>query len=276
MFKPDEKLDYESQREYRVVVTATDPSGESDSVTVNVNITNVNEGPDWDKKPGMPVYAENDTGVVATYVAEDAEIPGSGVTYSLITAVGDVPGTDVDPETGDPAAADTTEVAEGEFEDHSLFNISSTRGTLTFKKSPNYEDPQDTAGTDDAVRDNMYQVVVKAEVADDENPRHAVIQKVTVVVINVNEAPAFFETTDTLEISENPDDPEKEATPERGELYLLNRGVGKPAANLPVEPDLDLGIPVVARDDDNTWTLLLITLAGDTAPYTREQAARSS
>ena len=80
----------------------------------------------------------------------------------------------------------------------------------------------------------MYQVVVKAEVADDENPRHAIIRKVRVVVINVNEAPVFFETTDTLEISENPDDPEKEATPERGELYLLNRGLGKPAANLPV------------------------------------------
>ena len=43
----------------------------------------------------------------------------------------------------------------------------------------------------------------------------------------------FSKTTDTLEISENPDDPEKEATSERGELYLLNRGVGKPAANLP-------------------------------------------
>ena len=101
---------------------------------------------------------------------------------------------------------------------------------------------------------NMYQVVVKAEVADDENPRHATIQWVTVTVINVNEAPVFFETTDTLEISENPDDPEKEATSERGELYLLNRGVGKPAANLPAAPNLDLGIPVVARDDDNTWT----------------------
>ena len=58
---------------------------------------------------------------------------------------GDVPGTDVDPETGAPADADTNEVAVGEFEDHSLFNISSTRGTLTFKESPNYEDPKDVA-----------------------------------------------------------------------------------------------------------------------------------
>ena len=243
--KPDQ--DYEAQREYRVTVKATDPSGEHDSVTVNVNITDVNEGPWWVKKPGMPVYSENETGNVATYLAKDPET--SGVTYSLVTASGAVAGTNVDHATGVPAGA--FEVGAGEFEDHSLFNISSTRGTLTFKESPNYEDPKDVAA---AAGDNMYQVVVKAEVADDENPRHAIIRKVTVTVINVNEAPVFFETTDTLEISENPDDPEKEATSERGELYLLNRGVGKPAANLPMEPNLDLGIPVVARDDDNTWT----------------------
>ena len=40
-------LDYEDKREYRVTVTATDPSGELDSVDVIVNITNVNEGPKW-------------------------------------------------------------------------------------------------------------------------------------------------------------------------------------------------------------------------------------
>ena len=94
-------------------------------------------------------------------------------------------------------------------------------------------------------------------------------------MINVNEAPVFFETTDTLEISENPDDPEKEATPERGELYLLNRGVGKPAANLPSEAlGLDLGIPVVARDDDNTWTAT--NYLGTPDAPTLEQPVRSS
>ena len=227
-----------------MTVTATDPSGEHDSVTVNVNITNVNEGPGWKENPDEPVYKENNTVIVATYLAVDPE--KSGVIYSLITAAGDVAGTNVNPATGEPAG--NVEVVAGQFEDHALFNISSTRGTLTFKESPNYEDPKDDGA------DNMYQVVVKAAVADDENPRHATIRKVTVTVINVNEAPVFFETTDTLEISENPDDPEKEATSERGELYLLNRGVGKPAANLPVAPNLDLGIPIVAVDDDNTWT----------------------
>ena len=253
-------LDYEAQREYRVTVTATDPSGEHDSVTVNVNITDVNEGPWWvpGTSPRMVVYEENDTGNVATYLAKDPE--KSGVNYSFVTAQGPVEGTNVDPATGVPAG--DAAVVIGEFEDHALFNLNSIDGTLTFKKSPNYEDPKDNGA------DNMYQVVVKAAVADDENPRHATIRKVTVTVINVNEAPVFFETTDILEISENPDDPEKEATSERGELYLLNRGVGKPAANLPVEPNLDLGVPVVARDDDNTWTATNY-LGGDGTRETR-------
>ena len=57
-----------------------------------------------------------------------------------------------------------------------------------------------------------------------------------------NEAPVFSETTGgTLEIKENADDPEKEppSTPP-GIEYLLNRGVGKPSANLPAAPNLDV------------------------------------
>ena len=245
VFKSPASLDYEDKREYRVTVTATDPSGELDSVDVIVNITDVNEGPEWKESPDKLVYYENDTDDVAVYLAKDPE--ESGVTYSLVTAVGTILGTK------DPAdTTDDAEVVAGQFEDHALFDLSSTRGILRFKASPNYEDPQDD-GTVAADNLNMYQVTVKAEVADDENPRHATIKTVTVTVINVNEAPVFSKTTDTLEISENPDDPEKEATPERWELYLLNRGVGKPAANLPLEPNLDVGIPMVAEDDDNTW-----------------------
>ena len=258
-FLTTEGLDYETQREYRVTVTATDPSGESDSVNVIVNITNVNEGPDWTTAPPMRVYLENGTADVADYLAEDPE--GSGITYSFVTSGGAVAGTNVDPMTG--TLGTPVEAGVGQFEDYTQFDISSTRGILTFKSSPNYEDPQDTATTTNvAAGDNMYQLVVKAEVADDENPRHATIQPVTVIVINENEAPVFAKTTDTLAISENPDDPEKEATSDRGELYLLNRGVGKPAANLPAAPDLDVGIPVVAVDDDNTW--LAESYLGDT------------
>ena len=83
---------------------------------------------------------------------------------------------------------------------------------------------------------------------------HAITREVTVVVTNLNETPVFSDTTDTLMISENPDDPEKEPPSAAGYLYLLNRGVGKPADNLPAAPNLDVGIPVAAVDDDSTGT----------------------
>ena len=99
---------------------------------------------------------------------------------------------------------------------------------------------------------NVYQVVVRADVADDSG--NFITQPVTITVINKKEPPVFSETTDSLRISENPYDPEKEPPSSEKELYLLNRGVGKPTADLPEEPNLDVGIPVVAVDDDNTFT----------------------
>ena len=87
-------------------------------------------------------------------------------------------------------------------------------------------------------------------------PAIPLTRSVTVIVTNVNEAPVFSETTEALRISENPDDPEKEPPSAAKYRYLLNRGVGKPAANLPLTPNLDVGIPVVAVDDDNTFTIL--------------------
>ena len=35
-------------------------------------------------------------------------------------------------------------------------------------------------------------------------------------------------------------------------MYLVNRGVGIPGHNLPAAPNLDVGTPIAAGDDDNT------------------------
>ena len=75
-----------------------------------------------------------------------------------------------------------------------------------------------------------------------------------VTVTNVNEEPVFSRTTDTLAIAENPDDLLKEPPVAAGYLYQLNRGVGIPGVGLPAAPNLDVGIPMVAADDDNTFT----------------------
>ena len=226
-------LDYEEQRKYRVTIRATDPSGEYNEVEVIVNVTNVNERPDWHEDEGGAVsttYEENDTAEVSTYHALDPE--ESGITYSLVAVA----------ITADEALG-IQAVSPEDIEDRALFEIGSISGELRFKESPNFEDPQDT-GTN-----NVYQVAVRAEVTDNERPRHFTTRVVTVRVTNVNEAPVFSEDTDTLEISENPDDPQKEP-----DGYLVNRGVGIPAANFPAAPNLDFGIPMVAQDDDNTFT----------------------
>ena len=210
-------------------------------MNVTVNITDYNEPPDWAKpSPEMVVYAENGMADVGIYLADDPE--GAGISYALVTAE------DADvrpPITLDDGAAD-----------HSKFSIDPLDGNLRFKSSPNYEKPGDTD------TNNEYLVTVRATVVDnppltgtsDPQGPHAITREVTVVVTNLNEAPMFFETTDTLMISENPDDPEKEPPSTAGYLYLLNRGVGKPAANLPAAPNLDVGIPVAAVDDDSTGT----------------------
>ena len=234
---------YEGQREYRVRITATDPSGDSDFVDVIVDVTNVNERPGFTMGDTSVVYMENGMIPVDTYLAVDPE--GSGITYSLVTAA--IPAVD------DDSAGDVAAVEADAFADNALFEIGSISGILSFKESPNFEDAQDIGTNAD---DNMYQVTVQATVSDNENPRHITTREVTVRVTNKNEPPVFSETTEALMITENPDDPEKEPPSAAGYLYLLNRGVGKPAANLPTAPDLDVGIPIVAVDDDNNGPLL--------------------
>ena len=232
----DGGADFEGQREYRVRITATDPSGDSGFVDVIVNITNVNERPAFTMGDDEVVYMENGTVAVDTYKAADPE--RSGITYSLVT----VAITAADDTDGSGAIA---AVEADAFADVARFEIGSISGILSFKESPNFEEARD-AGTN-----NMYQVTVQATVSDNENPRHFATQEVTVIVTDKNEPPVFSPTTDALEITENPDDPNKEPPTAAGYLYLLNRGVGKPSADLPAEPNLDVGIPVVADDDDN-------------------------
>ena len=239
--------DFEGQREYRVIITATDPSGDSGSVEVIVDIMNINERPEFTDGEGSPVYMENGTVAVDTYRAADPE--GSGITYSLVTEA-------INAEADDDGSGAIVAVGADAFADETRFEIGSISGILVFKESPNFEEARD-AGTD-----NIYQVTVQATVSDNENPRHFATQEVTVIVTDLNEAPVFSPTTDALEITENPDDPNKEPPVAAGYLYLLNRGVGKPSADLPAEPNLDVGIPVVADDDDNNAPLIDPALTG--------------
>ena len=239
------EADYEAQDEYRVTITATDPGGDSGSVNVIVDVSDVNERPSFTMGAGG-AYEENGTDPVSTFKAVDPE--GSGITYSL-QPVAVAPVNDDDSGTNVVAGSGSIEeVLAAALIDAARFEIGPVNGELTFKASPNFEDPDD-AGPDP---DNIYLVTVRAEVADDTNPRHFATQEVMVRVTNVNEAPMFSDTTQPLQITENPDDAEKEPPLAARYLYLLNRGAGIPSpANPPAAPNLDVGLPVVAIDDDN-------------------------
>ena len=124
--KTKDDLDADAKASYAVTVTATDPAGETDSITVNITVTGVNEPP---LITGVVEdYAENGNGDVADFTATDPENQNPAPTLDLSGA------------------------------DASLFALSN--GVLTFNDSPDYEMPGD------ANKDNTYEVTVGAKDAD--------------------------------------------------------------------------------------------------------------
>ena len=115
-------LNSEVKDTYTVVVTATDPSGASDTITVTINVTNVDEAPGV-SGPTSLNYKENYIIAVGSYAATNPEN-----------------GTIVWGKSGD---------------DSDDFSISNT-GELTFSTPPNFELPSDTGA------DNVYHVTVEA------------------------------------------------------------------------------------------------------------------
>ena len=122
-------LDEDTTESYTVTVTATDPAGATDEITVTITVTGVNEPPEI-------------TGDVADYAETTAEAPN---TDSVATF------TATDPE-GENATLDLSGT------DASLFTL--TGGTLTFNSAPNFEMPGD------ADEDNTYELTVGARDAD--------------------------------------------------------------------------------------------------------------
>ena len=132
-------------RRFIVTVKATDKESNSATATVNINVIDVNEAPEFDNAPDAATeYDENGTGNVITLRADDPE--GRGVDW-------EVTGTDAED-----------------------FTISG--GVLRFKDSPNYESPTDRVHEDvnidgdtntdslgetaDGANNRMYQVIVRA------------------------------------------------------------------------------------------------------------------
>ena len=156
------KLDFEAKDEYTVTVTATDPSGAYDMITVTIMVTDEDDPAVIMSASDVAVdcnddfecsYAEAGTVPVATFTATDLDADAGDIEWSL----------------GGVDAAD--------------FEIDG--GVLTFKKSPDFEKPTDRDEVDDAEEvgdqgkgDNVYKLTVLASGGS---------QDVVVTVTNVDE-----------------------------------------------------------------------------------------
>ena len=118
------KLNYETKKSYTVVVTATDPSGATDTINVNISVIDVNDKPVISSAETNGIsYPENGTDPVDTFNATDED--GDPITWSL------------------------------DGDDKGDFKISDD-GVLEFKSSPNFESPADKN------QNNVYLVTVQA------------------------------------------------------------------------------------------------------------------
>ena len=125
--KTKASLNFEARNSYAVVVTATDPSGASDSIQVTINVTNVHD-PVHITGVRSARYPENGTEPVASFTAFDEA--GHVIRWSV---------------SGD---------------DRNLFTIDD--GVLHFREPPNYEDPQSASTSALLSSRNVYRVTVEA------------------------------------------------------------------------------------------------------------------
>ena len=143
VIKTTEKLDHETKATHTVTVTATDPSGRSATVTVTIKVADMDENTKV-TGPKRVDYAENTTGTVATFKATDEDEDDRSFQWDFSR----IDGTDIaDDGTGGANSA--------------LFNLNGHTGVLTFKKSPDYEEPK--GGTDSDNPTNAYTVTVRGQ-----------------------------------------------------------------------------------------------------------------
>ena len=158
--------------EYKVTVKVADAGGMSDTHTIAVTVTNINEAPEitTDGEDFTVLKADENTAtteVIETYEASDVDA-GSVLTWSL--------------EGNDRLDFTITKNAQG-------------HGELRFASVPNYEMPADSD------TDNVYNVTVK--VRDNHTGQLSDTLTVSVPVDDVNEAPVIASPPATKSIPEN-------------------------------------------------------------------------
>ncbi len=161
--------------EYKVIVRATDPSGEADNITVTITAENVNEDPIVTGRAEISVPELTEGAYVSLPDAPDVQPQNDGSrTYSENEYVFE-----------EPDYLDSIADWQLEGDDAAAFDLSGgfEPRYIQFKEAPDFENPTD------ANNDNVYEVTL---VATDTGPLGAVagIGKVNVwlIVTNVDEA----------------------------------------------------------------------------------------
>ncbi len=218
-------LDFETKSTYTVMVTATDPAGRMDTVTVTIEVLDVPEIEGVEQRIRVD---ENTKEIAALYNSYTQKTNLGGLKWSLLTTDA-TPGLELQtsPDShnrNNPGSIDchydaTNEGLCDNFR-FSRFNTSDTTllfaiGTGEDHDAPNFEDPKDR-GTGDEEGDNIYKIVVRVAFAnlrshggvnhpnpedDEKNDRVIWIR-----VDDVDEAPSFADDASTRLIAENSDD----------------------------------------------------------------------
>jgi len=179
---------YESQSSYTVTVNVSDSKDAAgnddsnsvdDSITVTINLTDLNEQPAITTTQTAVSVAENQTSVV-TYMASDPDNANNETHDSANTLTWSV-------ETADDGA---------------FFEIGSTSGVLTFKDAPNFEDRKDAGA------DNVYNVTVTVTDNGIDGARGAsnhlsISTSLAVTVTDVNETPTLTTAPSNALFDEN-------------------------------------------------------------------------
>ena len=217
-------LDFETRSTYTVKVTATDPAGLTDTVTVTINVLDVPEIEGLEQRIRVD---ENTKKIADLYNSYPPDNNLGGLKWSLLTTTADAgmeAETSPDHNRNDPRSIDchVDPKNQGLCDNFRFSRFNTANTTLLFAigtgedhKAPNYEKPSDR-DTGEEEEDNVYKIVVRVAFAnlrsyeannhphpedDERNDRVVWIR-----VDDVDEAPKFDDDASTRVIAENSDD----------------------------------------------------------------------
>ena len=188
-------LDHETKDSYAVTVKVVDPSLDSATITVTINVNDVDEPPVL-TGPDVVDYPENGTDAVARYTAEDPE--GDTITWLL------------------------------EGDDKDLFEISG--GELTFKSSPDH----DIAGDDDGNNIYEVTVKVTARSISVTLPVEITVSNVNEAPEFSETGPLSRTVAENTAADENIGDPVAATDPDSGDTLTYTLG-GDDAGSFAIE-----------------------------------------